>query len=39
MPDLADAERALGYTFRNKALLSVCFTHASLVGEESNERL
>ena len=39
MPDLADAERALGYTFRNKALLSVCFTHASVAGEESNERL
>lgn len=39
MPEPSEAERALGYTFRDKALLHVCFTHASVAGEESNERL
>lgn len=33
------AERALGYSFRDKRLLKVCFTHASVADEESNERL
>lgn len=39
MPDLARAEAALGYRFKEKALLRLCFTHASVSGEESNERL
>ena len=39
MPEPSEAERALGYAFRDKALLHVCFTHASVAGEESNERL
>lgn len=39
MPELPDAERALGYTFTDKALLRTCFTHASVAGQESNERL
>ena len=36
------AERALGYTFQNKALLKQCFTHKSYGDsrkEEHNERL
>lgn len=38
------AERAIGYTFQDKALLKTCFTHSTFVnnvahGEESNERL
>ena len=32
-------ECALGYVFRDKSLLRKCFTHASLTGEENNERL
>ena len=39
MPELPDAERAIGYTFTDKALLRTCFTHASVAGQESNERL
>ena len=43
MPDLwAEAERRLGYTFADRALLETCFTHASYAAEhgcESNERL
>lgn len=36
------AEKAIGYCFRDKALLKTCFTHASYTnvsGEPSNERL
>ena len=38
---LDGAERALGYTFRDKTLLESCFTHASLSagGQTTNERL
>ena len=39
LSDLAGAEQALGYRFRDKRLLEICFTHASVTGEESNERL
>lgn len=39
MPERSDAERVLGYTFVQKDLLRTCFTHASVAGEESNERL
>lgn len=38
----ARAEAAIGYTFRDKALLQTCFTHksyANVTGEECNERL
>lgn len=37
-----EAERAIGYTFRDKELLKRCFTHSSYAnayGEASNERL
>lgn len=40
--DLSAAERALGYTFKDKSLLTAAFTHSSyayLHGTESNERL
>lgn len=36
------AEEAIGYTFKDRALLKTCFTHTSytnLRGEENNERL
>lgn len=36
------AEEAIGYSFKNRALLKTCFTHTSytnLFGEENNERL
>lgn len=39
---LAEAQRAIGYTFRDRALLKVCFTHKSYSnarGGENNERL
>ena len=39
MPELSGAERALGYRFRDAALLERCFTHASVTGKENNERL
>lgn len=38
----AEAERAVGYTFRDKQLLVTCFTHKSYTnyrGQENNERL
>lgn len=38
----AEAERAIGYTFRDKELLKRCFTHSSyanVTSEASNERL
>lgn len=37
-----EAERAIGYCFRDEKLLKRCFTHSSytnITGEESNERL
>lgn len=40
--DAAEIENIIGYAFRNKALLSACFTHSSYAnthGEKSNERL
>lgn len=40
--DLSQAEEKIGYTFRDRALLSACFTHASYAAQhgcESNERL
>ena len=39
---LSQIERKIGYTFRDKSLLSTCFTHSSYAnrcGGESNERL
>ena len=41
-PELADIEKKLGYTFRDKGLLKTCLTHSSyanLHGTQSNERL
>ena len=39
---VAEIERKIGYTFREKSLLTTCFTHSSYAnrcGGESNERL
>ena len=41
-PDVAEIERVIGYTFADKELLTVCFTHSSYAnahGVLSNERL
>ena len=40
--DLSSLEEKIGYTFRNKDLLTACFTHSSYArthGTQSNERL
>ena len=40
--DFSEIEEKLGYTFRDKDLLSTCFTHSSYAnahGGASNERL
>ncbi len=41
--DIAEAEKVIGYTFKDKALLRQCFTHPSYANENkscpSNERL
>lgn len=40
--DLAEAEEAIGYSFRDKSLLKTCLTHSTwgkLRGAEDNERL
>ncbi len=39
MPERTPEEAALGYTFRDRALLTACFTHASVTGARNNERL
>ena len=40
--ELSSLEEKIGYTFRNKDLLTACFTHSSYArthGTQSNERL